>query len=170
MCVAEISHRLAGRWYFRGPCWNGSSHPPSRSGRRVLGGHIRHPKCLSTLPVPCLLMLQRPSVRARLLKGTKKGKHDLKVIGRRRPNSFPEKLQANGLRLWEIQFIDKLEVWVLEYRFKNEMTQCSSALTSLPEVPSSIPSTHRVAHKPSVMGSDALFWCVCEDRALIYIK
>ena len=36
------------------------------------------------------------------------------------------------------------------------------ALTALPEVLSSIPSTHMVV-QPSVMGSDALFWCVSED-------
>jgi hypothetical protein len=34
------------------------------------------------------------------------------------------------------------------------------ALTALPEVQSSIPSNHTVAYNPSVMGSDAHFWCV----------
>jgi hypothetical protein len=41
-----------------------------------------------------------------------------------------------------------------------EMAQWLRALTALPEVLSSIPSNHMVAHKPSAMGSDALFWCV----------
>jgi hypothetical protein len=41
-----------------------------------------------------------------------------------------------------------------------EVTQWLRALTALPEVLSSIPSNHMVAHKPSVMGSDAFFWCV----------
>jgi hypothetical protein len=35
-----------------------------------------------------------------------------------------------------------------------------AALTALPEVLSSIPSNHTVAYKPSIMRSDALFWCV----------
>jgi hypothetical protein len=35
------------------------------------------------------------------------------------------------------------------------------ALTALPEVLSSVPSNHIVAHNHlSIMGSDALFWCV----------
>jgi hypothetical protein len=40
-----------------------------------------------------------------------------------------------------------------------EMAQRLRALTALPEVLSSIPSNYMVAHKPSVMRSDALFWC-----------
>jgi hypothetical protein len=34
------------------------------------------------------------------------------------------------------------------------------ALTALPEVLSSNSSNHMVASQPSVMGPDALFWCV----------
>ena len=41
-----------------------------------------------------------------------------------------------------------------------EMAQWLRALTALPEVPSSIPSNHMVAHNGLIMGSDALFWCV----------
>jgi hypothetical protein len=41
------------------------------------------------------------------------------------------------------------------------MAQWLIALTALPEFLSSIPSNYMVAHnQPSVMGSDALFWCV----------
>jgi hypothetical protein len=40
------------------------------------------------------------------------------------------------------------------------ITQGLKALAALPGVPSSIPSSHMVAHKPPVTGSDALFWCV----------
>jgi hypothetical protein len=53
------------------------------------------------------------------------------------------------------------------------MAQWLRALTALPEVLSSNPNNHMVAHKqPSVMGSDALFWCVSEDicSVLTYIK
>lgn len=38
------------------------------------------------------------------------------------------------------------------------MAQWFKALTTPPEVMSSIPSDHRVAHNH--LGSDALFWCV----------
>ena len=40
-----------------------------------------------------------------------------------------------------------------------EMAQQLRALTVLPEVLSSIPSKHMVAHN-HLMGSHALFWCV----------
>jgi hypothetical protein len=41
------------------------------------------------------------------------------------------------------------------------MAQQLRALAALPEVLSSIPSSHMVAHNHViVMGSDALFWCV----------
>ncbi|EGW12206.1 hypothetical protein I79_010493 [Cricetulus griseus] len=41
------------------------------------------------------------------------------------------------------------------------MAQRLRALTAFPEVLSSIPSNHMVAHKPqpSIMRSGALFWC-----------
>jgi hypothetical protein len=39
-----------------------------------------------------------------------------------------------------------------------EMVYWLRVLTALPEVLSSIPSNHMVAHNH--MGSDALFWCV----------
>jgi hypothetical protein len=41
------------------------------------------------------------------------------------------------------------------------MAQRLRALTALPRVQSSIPSTHMVAHNYncSLMGSDTLFWC-----------
>jgi hypothetical protein len=39
------------------------------------------------------------------------------------------------------------------------MAQRLRALTALPEILSSIPSNHMVAHS-HVMGPDALFWCV----------
>ena len=45
-----------------------------------------------------------------------------------------------------------------------EMAEWLRVLTALPEVVSSIPSIHMVSHKPSIMGSDSLFWvsvCVC---------
>jgi hypothetical protein len=41
-----------------------------------------------------------------------------------------------------------------------EMAQWLRALTAVPEVLSSIPSNHMVAHKLSVMGSDVLCWYV----------
>jgi hypothetical protein len=41
-----------------------------------------------------------------------------------------------------------------------EMVQRLRVLAALPEVPSSIPSNHMVAHNGLIMGSDALFWCV----------
>jgi hypothetical protein len=40
------------------------------------------------------------------------------------------------------------------------MAQWLRALTALPKVLSSIPSTQHGGSQPSVMGSDALFWCV----------
>jgi hypothetical protein len=40
-----------------------------------------------------------------------------------------------------------------------EMAQWLRAVTVLPEVLSSIPSNHG-GSQPSVMGYDALFWCV----------
>jgi hypothetical protein len=44
------------------------------------------------------------------------------------------------------------------------MAQRLRALTVLPEVLSSIPNNHIVSgSQPSVMGSDALFWCESED-------
>jgi hypothetical protein len=48
------------------------------------------------------------------------------------------------------------------------MAQGLRALTSLPEVPSSIPSNHVVAHNHLTMGSDAVFWHA--DTVLIDIK
>jgi hypothetical protein len=39
-------------------------------------------------------------------------------------------------------------------------TGCSSRL---------IPSNHMVVHNPSVMGSDALFWCVSEDSYSVVV-
>ena len=41
-----------------------------------------------------------------------------------------------------------------------EVAQRLRALTALPEVLSSNPSSYMVAQQVSVMGSDALFWCV----------
>jgi hypothetical protein len=35
------------------------------------------------------------------------------------------------------------------------------------EVPSSISSNHMAAHNHPVMGSDALFWCVCRDGHIL---
>jgi hypothetical protein len=46
------------------------------------------------------------------------------------------------------------------YPRAGEMAQWLRALTALPEVLSLIPSNHMVAHKKSVMRSDALFWSV----------
>jgi hypothetical protein len=40
------------------------------------------------------------------------------------------------------------------------MAQWLRAPIALPEVLSSVPSNHMVDSQPSVMGSDALFWCV----------
>jgi hypothetical protein len=53
-----------------------------------------------------------------------------------------------------------------------EMAQQLRALAALPEVLSSIPSNHMVAHNHlSVMGSDALFWCTGRhDSILIYLN
>jgi hypothetical protein len=48
-----------------------------------------------------------------------------------------------------------------------EMVQWLRALTALPEVLGTIPSTHMVTHKPSAVGFDNLFR---EVRALMYIK
>jgi hypothetical protein len=48
------------------------------------------------------------------------------------------------------------------------MAQQLETLTAIPEVLNSIISSHMVVHSlPSVMRSDALFWCVC---VLTYIK
>jgi hypothetical protein len=47
-----------------------------------------------------------------------------------------------------------------------EMAQQLRALTVLPEVLSSIPSNHMVVSRPSVMRSDALFWCL--KTAIMY--
>jgi hypothetical protein len=41
-----------------------------------------------------------------------------------------------------------------------EMAQRLRALAALPEVLSSIPNNHHDDSQPSIMGSDALFWCV----------
>jgi hypothetical protein len=53
------------------------------------------------------------------------------------------------------------------------MDQWLRALAVLPEVLSSIPSTHMVAHnQSSVMGSDVLFWNagIYADRVLRYVQ
>jgi hypothetical protein len=41
-----------------------------------------------------------------------------------------------------------------------EMVQRLRALAALPEVLSSNPSNHMMAHNHNVMESDALFWCI----------
>jgi hypothetical protein len=50
----------------------------------------------------------------------------------------------------------------LNLKWAGEMTQRLRAVAALPEVLSSIPSNHITegGSQPSVMGSDALFWCV----------
>jgi ABC-type enterochelin transport system permease subunit len=40
------------------------------------------------------------------------------------------------------------------------MAQWLRAPTAFPEVVSSIPSNHIMTQQPSVIGFDALFWCV----------
>jgi hypothetical protein len=50
-----------------------------------------------------------------------------------------------------------------------EMAQWLRALAALPEVLSSIPSKPHGGSQPSVMGPDALFWCI-NNSVLIYIK
>jgi hypothetical protein len=42
----------------------------------------------------------------------------------------------------------------------NKMHSVVKTLTALPDVLSSVPSNYMVAHKPCIMGSGALFWCV----------
>jgi hypothetical protein len=49
------------------------------------------------------------------------------------------------------------------------MAQWLRALTVLPEDLSSIPSNHMMVH-PSVMGSDALFWCVLRQLQCTHIN
>jgi hypothetical protein len=50
------------------------------------------------------------------------------------------------------------------------MAQQLRALTALPEVLSSTPSSHMVTHKPSIMGSDAVFWCLKTDTVSVLIQ
>ena len=48
------------------------------------------------------------------------------------------------------------------------MAQWLRALTTLPEVLSSIVTNHMGGSQPSIVSSDALFWYVGVDRELIY--
>ena len=51
-----------------------------------------------------------------------------------------------------------------------EMAQWLRALSAVPEVMSSNPSNHMVAHnQPSVMGSDALFLCIWKQWQYTHI-
>jgi hypothetical protein len=62
--------------------------------------------------------------------------------------------------------LKKRKLVTLSYRRRQlpagEMAQWLKALpeTALPEVLSSVPSNHMVAHNHPLMRSDALFWCV----------
>jgi hypothetical protein len=51
-----------------------------------------------------------------------------------------------------------------------EMAQQLRALTALPKVLSSIPSSHNSGSQPSVKISDALFWCVWKQLQCTHIN
>jgi hypothetical protein len=94
---------------------------------------------------------------------------ELQTFGRAVGCTYPLSHLTSPGPSFSFQRFFKIGAGVMAQRFR--------ALAALPEVPSSTPNNHIMAHnhlngsQPSIMGSDVLFWHtdVYADRAFIYI-
>jgi hypothetical protein len=103
--------------------------------------------------------------------------HNLRSISEQTTGEFGKPTRNNSVLLLCCSFLLKRKkdcLFTIYSLFKllkgaGELAQQLRALTALPEFLSSIPSNHIPCSQPSLMRSDALFWCVSEDSYSVLV-